>query len=217
MKESTFEEKYFTENYDGNYDKRNPNYKFISYVKFINKNTSNKKNLLDIGCAYGSFLKEAQKYYEVTGSDISVYAVNIAKSRVPKAINIFASDAIQIPSNQKYDIITSFDVLEHVGAIDKLLQHIDTLLNDDGVLTIAIPVYDTFIGKLVKKLDKDPTHIHKNARYWWLKKLQENGYEVIVWKGIWRYYLPKIGYLHMISNLTRSISPAIIIMARKTR
>ncbi len=89
------------------------------------------------------------------------------------------------------------------------------MLNSNGVLTLTIPVYDTYTGKIVSRLDKDPTHVHKQSRYWWLELLEKEGYEILTWKGIWRYYFKNIFYLHYMSRLTRGFTPAIMIIARK--
>jgi len=215
MKE-LFEQSYFTEMYDGSYDKRNPEYKFKSYLNHILKRIIYKSNLklLDIGCAYGSFLKAAKENFSITGTDISEHAIEVAKSRLPNA-EIYTSAVADIPLNNKFNVVTCFDILEHVPELDQALAHIQNLLEENGVLVLSVPVYDTFIGKLVFKLDKDPTHVHKNSRYWWLEKLEKAGYKIVSWNGIWRYYFKNIFYLHYISNLTRGFTPAIIIVVKK--
>lgn len=212
----TFEKNYFDEMYDGEYDKRNPEYKFRSYTSEVKPYITKGGSLLDIGCAYGSFLKQARKFFQVSGTDISDYAIDIAKQRVPDAKKIWQSDVQSIPLDRKYDAITCFDVLEHVPDIDRALEHIHQLLNTNGTLCITVPVYDTIVGKLVGKLDKDPTHVHKNSRYWWVDLLKKHGYEISTWKGIWRYYFKNMFYLHYVSWITRSFTPAIIIIAKKT-
>lgn len=214
MKTDKFEKEYFTEMYDGNYDKRNPPYKFRSYLSQIKPFIKNKSTkLLDIGCAYGSFLKEADQLLSVSGTDISEHAIAIAKTRL-KHVQFSQSSILDIPQNEKFDIITCFDVLEHVPDIDAALIHIKGLLKEDGILVFSVPVYDTLIGKLVEKLDKDPTHVHKKSRYWWGDLLKKHSFDLISWKGIWRYYFKNIFYLHGISSLTKGFTPAIFLIAR---
>lgn len=207
-----FEKQYFDNIYDESYDKRNPRYKFKSYLRQVKRFQKKDSLLLDIGCAYGSFLKEAKEFYKVEGVDISSHAVNIAKSRLPNT-KIWQSDLQSINGNKKYDVVTCFDVIEHIPNIREALRHLQFLLADKGALVITVPVYDTIVGKMVDKLDKDPTHVHKNSRYWWINLLQEEGYEILTWKGIWRYYFKNIFYLHHINLFTRSFTPAIIIIA----
>ena len=213
MGEEVFEKNYFKNIYNNSYDKRNPSYKFKSYLHHIKPFLKNDSLLLDIGCAYGSFLKESKKYTNIHGVDISSHAVNIAKSRLPNT-KIWQSDLLSIKESSLYDVVTCFDVIEHIPQIREALRHIKTILKEDGILVITVPVYDTVVGKLVRKVDKDPTHEHKNSRYWWINMLKDEGYKVLKWKGIWRYYFENIFYLHYISLLTRSFTPAIIIIAK---
>lgn len=216
MLNDTFEKKYFDNIYDKSYDKRNPRYKFESYLNQIRKFKPKHSSLIDVGCAYGSFLKEAKNYYNVCGVDVSLHAVETAKLRLPE-IKIWQSDLEEISKDLQYDIVTCFDVIEHIPNIDEALQHLKTLLSNNGIVVISVPVYDTIIGKLVGMLDKDPTHVHKNSRYWWIEKLKSQGFEIIFWKGIWRYYFKNIFYLHHINSFSRSFTPAIFIIAQKRK
>jgi 2-polyprenyl-3-methyl-5-hydroxy-6-metoxy-1,4-benzoquinol methylase len=214
--QNLFEKEYFNEMYEGDYDKRNPKYKFESYFNEIKPfiNLSSAVSLLDIGCAYGSFLQVAKNHCMVSGSDISEYAVSIARQRLP-GISIVHSDILGLKYEKQFDVITCFDILEHVSEIENAFSHLKTLLTDEGILVITVPVYDTIIGKIVMKLDKDPTHVHKHSRYWWLDTLIKNDFRIIHWTGIWRYYFKNLFYLHYCSRLTRSFTPAIMIICRK--
>lgn len=216
MNSSAFEKEYFSEMYDGDYDKRNPSYKFKSYFREIRPFIPRRQSfrLLDIGCAYGSFLQIAKEHGEVVGSDISAHAVKIARERLP-GIKIIQADILTLTSDQPFDVITCFDILEHVHEINQALTRIRAMLSEDGILVLTIPVYDTIVGKMVERLDKDPTHIHKNSRYWWIDLIRNNQFIPIYWTGIWRYYVKNIFYLHFLSHITRNFSPAIMIIARK--
>lgn len=214
MTDKAFEKQYFDNIYDKSYDRRNPRYKFKSYLRQIKTVQKKDSLLLDIGCAYGSFLKEAKRYYTVEGVDISSYAVDIAKSRFPDT-KIWQSDLLSISEKKKYDVITCFDVIEHIPDIHGALHHLNNLLSNNGILIITVPVYDTLVGKLVVVLDKDPTHVHKNSRHWWINLVKKEGYDILNWKGIWRYYFKNVFYLHHINSLTRAFSPAIMIIAKK--
>src|SRR5437879_2784429 len=114
-----FESDYFQQVYQGDYDRRNPRYKHRSYLREVIRVAKNGL-LLDIGCAYGAFLREAVEHFEVQGCDISAHATKIAASRVSSA-KIFQSDIFSIQGRCSYDVITCFDVLEHVPDVDSAL------------------------------------------------------------------------------------------------
>jgi len=206
----TFEKDYFDTVYDGAYDQRNPRYKHRSYLREVKNVAPTGGLLLDVGCAYGAFLREAVNEFEVHGCDISAHAIEIASARVASA-RLFKSDIFGIQQTAAYDVITCFDVLEHEPAVDRALCHLRGLLRPGGALVVTVPVYDTFVGKLVKRLDRDPTHVQKLSRYEWLDRVASAGFHRISWKGILRYYLGGPCYIHWCSRIIRRVSPAILI------
>ncbi|GAB0157822.1 hypothetical protein CHRYSEOSP005_31080 [Chryseobacterium sp. Alg-005] len=96
------------------------------------------KKVLDFGCGsgYGTQMlsEDAQS---VTGVDISKEAIEFAKT------NYTASrlDFKTIPeiSNEKFDIITSFQVIEHVPNDNQYVTDLKRLLNPGGYLLISTP------------------------------------------------------------------------------
>lgn len=206
-----FEEGYFEEVYGAAYDRRNPRYKHRSYLRELARHKDQGK-LLDLGCAYGAFLREAVSRFECTGSDISRHAVAIAQQRVPAA-RITASNLLDVETDERFDVVTCLDVLEHVPDLDGALAKVRRLLLPGGALMLVVPVYDTWVGRLVERIDKDPTHVHKWSRYAWLEKLAGAGYRVAAWKGILRCYLGGPVYLHFPNTVFRGHSPAIMVFA----
>lgn len=207
----TFEAGYFEEIYGAAYDRRNPRYKHRSYLRELSRHKQGGK-LLDLGCAYGAFLREAVSQFECTGSDISHHAVRVAQQRVPQA-QISATNLLDVQTEERFDVVTCLDVLEHVPDLDGALEKVRRLLLPGGILMLVVPVYDTFVGRLVEQVDKDPTHVHKWSRYAWLQKLESAGYRVVTWKGILRIYLGGSVYLHYPNTFFRGYSPAVMIFA----
>jgi SAM-dependent methyltransferase len=113
-----------------------------------------------------------------------------------------------------YDVITCFDVLEHVHDLDRALEHLGGLLAPGGILALAVPVYDTLPGRLFGIIDRDPTHIHRHGRRFWLERVREAGLEPITCKGILRAPLP--GYfVHAISRLFWWSSSAVFVVCTR--
>ncbi|MEJ5226425.1 methyltransferase domain-containing protein [Thermodesulfovibrio sp.] len=105
-----------------------------------------KGKLLDVGCSTGFFMLIARKWgFDVYGIEASEKAVKIAREKfklnVAKA-NSFA----ELPEEFKkqYDLITAFEVLEHlVNPIDFLSENF-SLLNDGGLLILSCPPFYKF-------------------------------------------------------------------------
>jgi hypothetical protein len=78
----------------------------------------------------------------------------------------------------------------------------------------VVPVYDGPLGWLVRRLDKDPTHVHKMPRNFWLEWAART-FEVVEWLGTYRYLTPLGVYVHFASRRLRRWSPAVAVAARR--
>lgn len=97
------------------------------------------RRLLDVGCATGVFLDEASGWADCEGIDLSRTAVAEARSKQLKAhVATVEHFAPQAP----YDIITGFDVIEHLLNPVSFLRAIRRLLQPSGILALTTP--DTY-------------------------------------------------------------------------
>ncbi|MDP2973838.1 MAG: class I SAM-dependent methyltransferase, partial [Candidatus Diapherotrites archaeon] len=96
--------------------------------------------ILDIGCALGYFLSFFPEGFEKHGADISEFAVETAKKNFPAAEFTVNDISAARPFKKQFDVITAFDVLEHVLNLRSALRNIHSMLKDDGVLVVAVPV-----------------------------------------------------------------------------
>lgn len=212
--EDKFNKSYFDSAYGPYYYLRNPRYKWLSFLSEIKKYISGGM-LLDIGCAYGLFLHEASRDFMCTGMDISDHAIAHARTTLPKNIEVFVGAVGSIRLNARYNLITCFDILEHTSDLSEALENIWDLLEDEGVLVLTVPVYDGPLGWLVDRLDKDRTHTYRRPRGFWLEEVSKR-FEILDYVGIWRYFFFHRLYLNLLSRGTRRITPAIMVLARKT-
>ncbi|MCG2712141.1 MAG: class I SAM-dependent methyltransferase [Candidatus Omnitrophica bacterium] len=99
------------------------------------------KNLLDIGCACGSFLDMARLFgFKAKGIELSkqqaAYAVNQLQLDVIEAGTV---DPLIKEHRNFFDVITMWDVLEHIPNAKSTLQKISCLLVPGGILMLKIP------------------------------------------------------------------------------
>lgn len=209
-----FSSQYFDTAYGGDYERRNPRYKWRSFLRKILQFRSS-GNLLEIGCGFGLFLKEAREHFICTGSDISDYAVSQARKRLPDDVLLYSGVLDQIDIHLRFDVIACFDVLEHISDLNTALDNIEHLLHPGGLLVFTVPVYDGPVGSLVQKMDQDETHIHKEGRDFWLKLLDSTTFNTIYWAGVWRYFLFKRIYVNYVSQISRRWAPAVLVISKK--
>ena len=107
-------------------------------------------NLLDIGCAFGIFLDEARKKgWSVSGVDVSTNAVEYARKKY--GLNVFIgtlSDAKM--ENGFFDVVTAWDVIEHLADPDKFLDEVGRVIKKGGIFAIRTPNADALFLKINK-------------------------------------------------------------------
>ena len=116
-------------------------------------------SLLDIGAGTGDFLKQAKNEgWKVTGIEPSPDA---RKKASEKGIMLFQNlDAV---NTQKFDAITMWHVLEHVPDLQHQIEWLKNHLNENGVLFVAVPNFNSLDAKHYKNFWAAwdvPRHLH---------------------------------------------------------
>lgn len=106
------------------------------------KDYAREKIILDLGCGegYGSyFLSGLAK--SVLGIDYNRQAIEYAKNKYRRQNLQFAQvDAMNLNSiGHKFDVICSFQFIEHIREIDRLLEDIKNLSGDRGIFICSTP------------------------------------------------------------------------------
>lgn len=101
------------------------------------------KRILDIACGSGFGIKILSSVSpEIVGIDCSFEAVNFAKRNFMRRTNGgVQADAISIPfADNSFDIVVSFETIEHLREPAKFLKEIKRVLIPKGKLYISTPV-----------------------------------------------------------------------------
>jgi len=98
--------------------------------------------ILDIGCREGAFLKKArEKGYECRGVELSSRFAEIARDRA--GVEVFCGTLEQFASGscagERFEIITLWDVIEHLTDPAATLSEINRLQENGGVLAVSTP------------------------------------------------------------------------------
>jgi SAM-dependent methyltransferase len=213
---SDFEREYFDSAYR-DYARQNPPGKLRFYRRMLERSMPrlSQPSILEIGCGPGRFLASLDDKWTRVGSDVSAHAVALARSRNPRVHFVRATGA-GLPFAREFDAIVAFDTLEHVPDVTAVFEEVAARLTPSGVFLFVVPVYDGLSGPVIRRLDRDPTHVHKCGRRFWLD-LASRRFEVIDWCGIVRYLLPGGIYVNWPSRICRAHTPAVAIVARRRR
>lgn len=204
---------YFDQAYGGDYVRRNPPYKWRAFLREVLR-FRREGSLLEAGCGFGLFLREAGAHFECVGCDASEYAVRQARTRLPPAVPLFCASLPGLALRRDFDVLVAFDVIEHIADLPRVFENADRLLRPGGLLVFTVPVYDGPLGWLVDRLDRDETHVHRRGRDFWLSQVPAS-FTVRRYTGVWRYFLLGRVYLNLVSRLSRRFTTAILVVAEK--
>ncbi len=112
---------------------------FNARLDALEKFYPQKGTLLDVGCGVGHFLAEAQKRgWKVKGLDISSGAKAAAKDLYGIDVEVGSLDGGLFHS-ERFDVITLWDVIEHIRKPLENLNYASQLLKEDGILVMKTP------------------------------------------------------------------------------
>lgn len=114
--------------------------------------------VLEIGCAKGEFLKKlAKSGMKCIGLELNELAAQECRQKGLDVLNETIQDhALNNP--EKYDVVCSFQVLEHIPEVKEIIDSCVRALKPGGKLVIGVPNDDSFIGKDKYNLLSIPPH-----------------------------------------------------------
>jgi 2-polyprenyl-3-methyl-5-hydroxy-6-metoxy-1,4-benzoquinol methylase len=131
------------ENYKSNFQ----GYEIELLINGLKNKTKNKLKVLDLGCGGGNvdgFLKKKFPHWDITGIDVSVEALKVARKNFPgvKFVNSSVDNLNYKPKS--FDVILSLDTMEHFDNPDNVVRSIFKILKDDGLCYLAVPLEKQF-------------------------------------------------------------------------
>lgn len=112
-------------------------------TQLIENQINTNKKILDIGAGTGDFLVQAKSDgFDITGIEPNEKArANAAKKGIQLQRD-YAGVA-----NQKFDVITLWHVLEHLPNLEQQLDQISDLLEENGIVVLAVPNFQSYDAK----------------------------------------------------------------------
>lgn len=152
--------------------------------RIIYSELNRKGNLLDIGAGTGDFLAYAKaKNWEVVGIEPNQKAKGLA---LKKGV-LFVDNTTELSDNS-FDVITMFHVLEHVENLDKQLSELKRISKPNGIIIIAVPNYKSYDAEYYKEFWAAydvPRHLWHFSKTSIQKLFSEKGMELIKTKPMY--------------------------------
>lgn len=158
-----------------------------------------KLNILDWGCGPGGNFGFLKKFGQVLGVDSLDESLRACKEKGITTV-VKAGNLDEFMSETKFDLITNFDVLEHITEDEKFLMDAKEFLNPNGHILITVPAYQF----LWTRLDDTLGHKRRYTKNEIAGKLKRNGYKVVVASYFVFFLSPAFIFYRMIQKLTNS-------------
>lgn len=131
---------------------------------------------LEIGCGTGFALAGLAKAFPArcyTGTELFPEGIGWARKRLPH-VEFHQMDAREIPFYDEFDLIGSFDVLEHIPEDQEALKNMHDALRQGGGILLIVPQYQW----LWSRSDNTALHVRRYSRQELLQKMQKAGFTI---------------------------------------
>lgn len=135
------------------------------------------RSMLEIGCGTGFVLLGMRKTFphlSLTGSEIFTSGLQHAKKRIP-GVQLYQMDARYIPFEREFDVIGSFDVLEHIDEDNVVLQQMFQTCKQGGGIVLTVPQHMW----MWSALDEYSFHKRRYSREELIEKVEAAGFTTI--------------------------------------
>jgi SAM-dependent methyltransferase len=139
-------------------------------------------HLLDVGCATGDFLARMRRHgaWELTGLEQDQHAASMARQEYGLEVYTGPLDEVELAQGG-FDVVTMWDVIEHVPRPGASLRRIGEWLRPGGWLIMRTPDADSpyarAFGRYWAGLDA-PRHLVVFGRSTLTRLLTENGFQI---------------------------------------
>jgi len=152
--------------------------------KYSGFKKNSKFKLLDVGSGPGYFLKCAENWFpsaDIYGLDIDDSLVDFARDKVIKA-TIIKHNGENLPfSNKTFDVVCSFQVVEHLERPESFFVEANRVLKANGFLIIATPNPAGIPAKILgdKWQGYRYDHISLKTPQQWREILLDSGFKIL--------------------------------------
>ncbi len=138
----------------------------------------NREKYCDIGCSNGYITDLINKKYtpnQTVGFDHNLENLNIAKNNYSNIEFLRIDLNIFTKHNKKFDLITCFETLEHVGNIENAIKNLLNFAKNGTIILVSVPI-EVGLRGLLKFLIKTLVFGYS------LDEINKNGIKYFYWK-----------------------------------
>lgn len=115
----------------------------------IKKYKASGSSLFDLGAGWGHFMLAGQQLgYKVYGIEISEQPYLYSKNDLKLPVDHM--DFFDMDESKKFDVVTMWDVLEHIDKADTFVEKCASVTAMNGYLVLQVPQIDSYFAKKYK-------------------------------------------------------------------
>jgi 2-polyprenyl-3-methyl-5-hydroxy-6-metoxy-1,4-benzoquinol methylase len=177
--------------------------------------------VLDAGCATGDFIVSALKHYQMWGLDVSQFAIESARERLPEMAERLLAGLLEdqdLPT-EYFDAVVLWDVIEHLCDPVAVVSQLTNIIKPGGSLLISTPNIGSWMARISGKrwpFMTPPEHVSFFNRRSLQKLFESCGLRLTLWfsRGKWTTLA---FLLYKISRMSPGLVPAPLLSGRLHR
>lgn len=147
-------------------------------------------SFLEVGCGTGFVLQAIGKefpHFRLAGAEVFVNGLRFASKRLPSA-ELMQLDAARMPFREEFDVIGTFDVIEHIDDDEAVLRGLYDAVRPGGGVMLTVPQHQFLWSSA-------DDHAHHKRRYRkddLVRKVNRAGFEVEIATSFVALLLPAL-------------------------
>ena len=119
-------------------------------ISILKKYATSDSKVVDYGCATGEFVEYACKEFDISGCDVSEDAIRIAQEKYPTISEKFSLVDNFLNESDQYDMVTLWDVLEHIEYPLNMTIQLSEKVKEGGYLILSTPNIGSLFARIMK-------------------------------------------------------------------
>ena len=175
---------------------------------------------LDAGCGHGAMIYEfLSRGWDSRGFDASEWMIELARRHARELSDRFVvGDLLRVPFEGTFELITCFQVLEHVEDPVAAIRALGSRLSPGGRLALTTPNLAGRVPFWPDPLTSDPTHVSVHETSWWAGAVRASGLRVV--HAGTQMPVPLIWRVHPVLGLWiplgRRLGPDVLVVGERT-
>lgn len=132
-------------------------------IKFV-ENYHLTGSVLELGCGSGLLLPSLSSHFEkVVGVDLNIGDAELVKNEMSlNNIELVNNNILDYKHSSDFDLIIANDVLEHIYDLKTVIEHLHSLLFEDGHILFTVPTENWLyqLSRLILRVKKPEDHYH---------------------------------------------------------